>query len=135
MAECVFCDFVATQRRRSQMVYEDDRILAILDDSPLAEGHTLVILKEHHPDLTTVAPKDAGEMGRCVARIAGAIKAALGAEFVYVASIGEQVRHAHYHLVPRYKSDTTGFGHFLSSRTKLRNGAALATRIRAHLEG
>ncbi|MBI2037937.1 MAG: HIT family protein [Candidatus Magasanikbacteria bacterium] len=133
MADCVFCDFVATRRRHSQMVYEDDCVLAILDDNPLAEGHTLVILKSHHPDLTTVSPTDAAEMGRSVARIGGALKAALGAEFIYIASIGEQVRHVHFHLVPRYKGDAAGFGHFLSARTKLQNGQAIAAKIKACL--
>lgn len=111
--------------------------MVILDDFPKSTGHTLVILKEHQPDITFVSPEAAAAMGRSVARIAAAIKNALGAKFIYVASIGEQVQHVHWHLIPRYEKDGKGFIHFMSSRGKLSNepdkGVELAQKIRAKL--
>lgn len=133
-SECIFCGFVVDRSRHSQMVYEDEVLLAILEDFPMSRGHTLVILKEHHPDLTTVSPADAGAMGSSVARIAAAIKNALGAaKMIYVASIGEQVQHVHYHLIPRYEEDTKGYCFFMSSRGCLTDPEPIVARIREEL--
>ncbi len=134
MPECVFCEFVEKQTRHKQLIFENEKILAILDDNPIAHCHTLVILKEHHPDITTVSPKDAGELGKIVAHVAVAIKNAYNAKMVYVASLGESVRHVHYHLVPCYESSkASGFSHFLSPREKLRYGSDIAEVVRKHL--
>ncbi|MCA9391770.1 HIT family protein [candidate division WWE3 bacterium] len=44
--ECVFCKIV-DGAIPSYKVYEDDRVLAFLDISPINVGHTLVIPKQH----------------------------------------------------------------------------------------
>ncbi len=134
MEKCIFCEFVEKQTRHRQLIFENEKVLAILDDNPIAHGHTLVILKEHHPDITTVAPKDAAELGKIVAYIASAIKVAYNAEMIYVANLGESVHHVHYHLIPRYEhSKARGFTHFLSPRSKLEHGPAVAEVIRRYI--
>lgn len=133
MDPCVFCEIVSAGSRHEQVLFEDDAILVILDDFPLAKGHALVILKRHLPDLSAVSSEAASMLGKAVARVAAAIKAALDAESVYVASVGEQVRHVHYHVVPRYSRDSKGFCHFMSPRGKLRDAAKLSLMIRERL--
>lgn len=137
MSKCLFCELVANPSQRGQTVFEDGTLLVILDDFPKSIGHTLVILKEHQPDVTSILPEAAAAMGQQVTRVAAAIKNALGAKFIYVASIGEQVQHVHYHLIPRYEKDGKGFIHFMSSRGKLSNepdkGLELVQKIRAKL--
>lgn len=138
MSRCPFCELIADPSRRgSQAIFEDDVLLVILDDSPRATGHVLVILKEHQPDITSVSPEAAAAMGRVLPRIAAAIKDALGAEAIYAASVGEEVKHFHWHLIPRYKKDGKGFIHFMSTRGKLSDepdkGVELAQKIRAKL--
>lgn len=133
MPKCVFCRFVAEQSRSEHTVFENKMVLVVLDDFPIADGHTLVILKEHQPDIASVSPEAAAILGQTVAHIAAAIKEALGAKLVYVAALGESVRHVHYHLIPRYERDMTGFGHFMSSRKKLCGGTEIIKRIHSKL--
>ena len=128
--DCAFCAFIQTYAKEAQKLYEDEEVYAFLDDYPLAEGHTLIMLKAHHPDLSSVSPADAARLGEIVARLSKALKQAVNAEYIYVASLGEQVRHVHYHLIPRYNGDRKGFVHFLSPRGHLKDANTLATRIR-----
>jgi diadenosine tetraphosphate (Ap4A) HIT family hydrolase len=79
---------------------------ALADPSPLRGW--LVLTSERHvrawPDL---APDALVAIGPLAARVMSAQRSVLGAEHVYVFSIGDAVRHFHLHLVPRY-SDTPG---------------------------
>lgn len=130
---CAFCAFVLNRVKEQQTVYEDDEILVILDDYPIAHGHTLVILKDHCRDITCVPPEKAARLGANVARVAAALKGACNAALIYVASLGEQVQHVHYHLIPRYERDTKGFCHFMSPRGRLTNPEPVVARIKGEL--
>lgn len=55
--ECVFCGIVAHDVPAT-VVYEDVRVLAFLDVAPAADGHTLVVPKNHAQDLLSVSPGD-----------------------------------------------------------------------------
>ena len=46
--KCPFCQIVAG-KIPSKTIYEDDKVLAILDINPIAKGHVLVMPKEHYP--------------------------------------------------------------------------------------
>ena len=91
---CMFCSF-AGSRAGHATIYEDPQVYVFLDDYPLATGHTLVVLKNHVRDVTELSGVDAAELGRTVAHIARALKDALGATSIYVASVGEQVQHVY----------------------------------------
>jgi len=65
---CIFCNWVNGKQKAAQTVYEDESILVVLCDSPVAKGHTLVILKTHKCDLASVEIKDAAHLGEVVAR-------------------------------------------------------------------
>ncbi len=43
---CIFCD-IASGKRRSEIVYEDDRVVAFRDVNPMAPVHILVIPRDH----------------------------------------------------------------------------------------
>ena len=61
MKNCVFCKIVAGDIP-SDMVYQDELVVAFLDIAPLNPGHTLLIPREHHNSCTTVPPD-------CLARL------------------------------------------------------------------
>ena len=44
MKDCVFCKIIRNELPSSR-IYEDDKVLAILDINPVSTGHTLVIPK------------------------------------------------------------------------------------------
>ena len=44
--KCIFCKIIKGEIN-SKRVYEDDNFIGILDVNPKAEGHTLIIPKQH----------------------------------------------------------------------------------------
>lgn len=60
-----------------------------------------------------------------------AIKSGLGAEIVYVACISEEVKHIHFHLVPRYKNDKKGFALLAGERQALEAVEATIEKIQS----
>ena len=51
--DCIFCKIIKGEIP-CYKVYEDEIVLAFLDVSPKANGHTLIIPKEHTLDLTSI---------------------------------------------------------------------------------
>jgi histidine triad (HIT) family protein len=103
--DCVFCKIVAGEIPGAT-VYEDEHSLAFLDIGPVAEGHVLLIPKEHY---VTVADMPAETVGRVLAnlpRLARAIRTATGAEALNILQnngrpAGQVVPHVHFHLIPK----------------------------------
>ena len=50
--DCAFCQ--AIWDRNNEKIYEDDKVVAVLDERPAAPGHVLVLPKEHYPILEQV---------------------------------------------------------------------------------
>ncbi|HBX82029.1 MAG: HIT domain-containing protein [Propionibacteriaceae bacterium] len=102
---CLFCSIVAGEIP-SKLVYEDDAALAFLDINPWHAGHTLVIPKEH---VETVLEDSSilAEIAPAIVATAALLTAKLGADGMNVLSnaggvSGQEVFHAHVHLIPRY---------------------------------
>ncbi|KAI9989862.1 hypothetical protein PInf_020149 [Phytophthora infestans] len=51
---CTFC--CETLRARNHIVYEDAKVIAMLDDNPRAKKHVLVIPHEHIPSVDDLTP-------------------------------------------------------------------------------
>jgi len=105
MEDCIFCR-IASEEIASYKVYEDGKFFAFLDVNPKNKGHTLVIPKEHARWVWDV--EDAGGYMEVCKRIALAMKKAFGTDYVACAILGEEVPHAHIHLIPRFPKDGHG---------------------------
>ncbi|MEM7151354.1 MAG: HIT family protein [Myxococcota bacterium] len=87
-------------------VYEDEHVLAFLDVNPMAQGHLLVIPKERRAHLHELSPEQSAAIGRVLPMLARALMQATGAHAYNVlqnngADAGQEVMHAHFHLIPR----------------------------------
>lgn len=111
---CTFCGILAGQVAASR-VHEDDLTLAFLDIAPFSTGHTLVVPKTHEPSIRQLAEADASAVWRTARRVARAIGRALpeceGVSFLAAdgEAAGQEVPHAHLHVVPRRTGDGLGF--------------------------
>ena len=56
MEECIFCKIIAREIP-SQVVYEDDNLLAFRDSNPVAPVHVLVVPKSHVTSLQDLSEK------------------------------------------------------------------------------
>lgn len=109
MDNCIFCKIIDGSIP-STIVYEDDDFKAILDISPAAKGHVLVLPKKHCADLLSIDHDIATKALLVASKIANAQKKALGCDGInLLQNSGEaawqSVFHLHIHLIPRYNND------------------------------
>jgi histidine triad (HIT) family protein len=132
MVGCEFCAIVAGDRG-AHVVHDGEHALAILDETPTREGHTVVLPKSHHEEL--LGTEEAGkEVFRVVDTVAAGLREVLqpdGFSVFYTSGpmVGS-VRHAHVHVVPREEGDRISLA---LDRSALDHDAAadLAERVRA----
>jgi histidine triad (HIT) family protein len=116
------------------MVYGDTLSVAFLDISPVNPGHTLVIPRRHVPSVVDLTPEEGQVLLLASQRIALAQRTCLKCEgnTIHLADgevAGQEVAHAHFHVIPRYSGDgfglrlPPGYGH-LEDRTELDTVAA-----------
>src|SRR5688500_10903958 len=108
MAETIFTKIIRGEIP-AHKVYEDDRVLAFLDISPLSPGHTLVIPKEPAATLDELDDESAAAIGRVLPRLARAVKKATGCEaYNLLQNNGplahQAVFHVHFHIIPKTDS-------------------------------
>ena len=65
MNDCLFCRIVARQSP-SDIVYEDDAVVAFKDIYPKAPVHLLIVPRRHIASLVDATDEDALVLGRCV---------------------------------------------------------------------
>ncbi len=129
--ECVFCE-IARGRAPAHVVYEGERVLAILDKYPVSEGHTLVIPREHYRDIFELPEELLAEMMRIAKLVALAQRRALGARGVRLLmnngrEAGQEVMHAHMHVIPR------GVAELARRPLRPEEGERVASALRAAL--
>ena len=108
MKDCIFCK-ITNKEIPCNKIYEDKEFLAFLDIKPLNPGHTLIIPKKHYKWIWDI--ENFGSYFEFVKKVESSIEKALNPERVVIGVAGEEVPHAHVHLVPRFKDD--GHGGFI----------------------
>ncbi|KIP03734.1 hypothetical protein PHLGIDRAFT_77062 [Phlebiopsis gigantea 11061_1 CR5-6] len=99
---CVFCKIISGDSPAFK-VYEDEKVVAILDIQPLRPGHTLVIPKTHEPRVSELPPEFAAAVGVAVSKVSNAIAQGLENTALNVVcnqEYAQAVPHVHYHIIP-----------------------------------
>jgi len=99
---CPFCRIIRGEAPAFQ-VYEDDKVIAILDLLPLRPGHTLVIPKAHYARVSELPPEYAAAVGAAVSKVSHAMTEALqntALNIVCNQEYAQAVAHVHYHIIP-----------------------------------
>jgi histidine triad (HIT) family protein len=134
---CIFCK-IARKEAPAEIVYESDRVLAMLDIRPIHYGHALIIPKIHCTDFLSVPEESLHELIQTTQVVARAIVKAYDLEGFNVFSnngriAGQSVFHFHLHVVPRYSGDAVRFAPMLKSY----DGSSMAEhgeRIRRNIQ-
>lgn len=85
------------------LVYEDGRAIAFFNRWPTQRGYTLVAPKEHREQATgDFAVEEYLDLQRVIYQVAEAVREEVGAERMYVLSLGSNQgnAHVHWHVVP-----------------------------------
>jgi len=141
MHGCIFCSIIRGQSPATR-VYEDDKMLVVMDIKPITTGHMLIIPKRHAEFLTELEDDLAGEMFKVAKRIGIALKKSKlrvkGINYLLAdgAEAGQEVFHTHLHVIPRYRGD----GFYLHMPAKYEKETTsydlenAATKIRAQMK-
>jgi histidine triad (HIT) family protein len=135
MTDCTFCKIVAKEIA-AKIVYEDNTTIAFLDRKPVNLGHALVIPKQHAADMFALSPGAWSALMHTVHFLASAIAAAAHADGINIrmnnkAAAGQDVFHAHVHVVPRFTGD--GLSHWQGTAQSDIESELTAEKIRAVL--
>lgn len=106
--DCIFCK-ILEGKIPSYKIYEDNHVYAFLDITQGTKGHTLIIPKEHLPNVYDLTEDVAQNMFKVVPKIAKALKSAFNPIGLNIISNNgkplQSVMHFHIHLIPRYEND------------------------------
>jgi diadenosine tetraphosphate (Ap4A) HIT family hydrolase len=102
---CPFCN-VEPER----IVAENSLAIAVLDNYPVSEGHTLVVPREHKASLFELSAQTQAAMWQLVGEVRHKLNLELTATGFNIGlndgtAAGQTVMHAHIHVIPRFKDD------------------------------
>lgn len=104
MEECIFCKII-NKRIPSQILYEDDDVIAFKDIEPVAPVHVLILPKKHIASILDLSDEDQKLVGK-IYMVIQKLAVDLGVDktgFRVVTNCGEDagqtVKHIHFHLL------------------------------------
>lgn len=127
MNECVFCH---KEQLVTDIIYEDEQVMAFMDMEPINEGHVLVVPKEHYLDADEMPDELLAHLMSVSKKIVAALKKIYNPDGYSIMQNGgafNDVGHYHLHIFPRYHDD--GFGWTYGDTEKAVN-SEIAKRIK-----
>ncbi len=107
--DCIFCNIISKEAP-SEIIYEDEDIIAFLDINPINYGHLLVLTKKHFDNFLMVPENLLNKLINRVQFLAGIVKRATSADGFNTMSnngtaAGQRIFHFHFHIIPRFEND------------------------------
>ena len=114
MEDCILCKIIKGELP-SKTVYEDDLIKVIMNINPATDGHLLVLPKEHYTNIMDINDEVLLHSIKMIReKLYPDTKEALGCEGMTIAEnndLGQEIKHFHLHLIPRYPDDNADFNY------------------------
>ena len=114
MNDCIFCKIIKGEIP-SRTIYEDKTIQIIMNINPSTDGHLLVIPKEHMVNILDTDEKVITHSIQVIKKkIYPLLKERLKCEGLTLAQnneLGQEIKHYHIHIIPRYKDDHADFSY------------------------
>jgi len=114
IGDCVICDLLSGELEVS-LVHRDELCAAFMDIQPINSGHMLVVPVRHSSGLGHLRSEEGSQMFRVAQALAKVLRSSsVKCEGVNLfmadgEAAGQELFHAHMHVVPRYLGDGFGF--------------------------
>ena len=122
MNDCIFCKIINGELP-SKTVYEDDLTKVIMNINPNTNGHLLVLPKEHYTNIIDIPDEIVTHSLKVIREtLFPLLKERLNCEGLTLAEnneLGQEIKHFHIHLIPRYPDDGADFNYDESKLTDL----------------
>ena len=100
-----------------KLLFENDLFECMLVGNPRAPGHTVIISKAHYKDMLEIPDDLCCEVYLFAKKAMCALKAAYGAESVYLCTMCDgPMNHFHVQLIPRFSHEKRGSRNFVKER-------------------
>ncbi len=86
-------------------LWEDDRLYVIEVDDEHQPGMCRVIWRQHVAEMTELTPEERRHFMAVVWGVEAALRDVLVPHKINLASLGNQVPHLHWHVIPRWQDD------------------------------
>jgi diadenosine tetraphosphate (Ap4A) HIT family hydrolase len=99
--DCVFC-----REDGGEVLWSDDALRVVLADEPDWPGLCRVIWGAHVAEMSDLSDGDRARVMTAVNGVERAMRRVLVPEKINLASLGNQVPHVHWHIIPRFSNDS-----------------------------
>ena len=108
MNDCLFCKIIKKELP-SKTIYEDQLIQVIMNINPLTNGHLLKKKKKHFTNILDIDEEFINHSFKIIKKeLYPILKEKLnckGLTIIETNELGQEIRHFHIHLIPRYEND------------------------------
>lgn len=105
--DCIFCK-INNKEISSYTIYEDEIIRVMMDINPVTNGHLLIIPKTHYTNLVDIPIDTLAHIQSIAKKMYELLKEKLNIDGLTLCQnneYGQEIKHYHLHLIPRYKND------------------------------
>lgn len=107
--KCLFCEII-NKEKKTYIIAENEGAIAILDISPVSDGHVLLISKNHFTNISEVDEKSWKYLLPLMKNIINKLKMTFQPQgFNIISNMGEiayqSIFHLHIHIIPKYTKD------------------------------
>jgi len=107
--QCIFCG-IASGQIPSKKIYEDDRVIAVLDIYPANPAHLLVLTKKHYAIFNQIPKDEVAHLAQICRRISELLFKVVKPEGInfFIANgpvAGQKAPHMILHAIPRFAGD------------------------------
>ena len=111
--QCVFCQIIAG-KVQSRKVYEDDKVIALLDINPANPGHMLLLTKEHYSIMPQIPDDEIAHVFMAVKALSNSMLRGIDAQGTNIIvangiAAGQRAQHFMAHVIPRKDNDGVNF--------------------------
>ena len=99
--DCVFC-----REDGGELLWADDALRVVLADEPDFPGFCRVIWNAHVAEMSDLSDNERAKLMTAVNGVERAIRRVVAPAKVNLASLGNQVPHVHWHVIPRHSNDS-----------------------------
>ncbi len=111
--QCIFCQIIAG-KVQSKKVYEDDKVMAILDINPANPGHMLLLTKEHYSIMPQIPEDEVAYVFLVAKSLSNSLLRGVDAQGTNIivangVAAGQRSQHFMVHIIPRKENDGINF--------------------------
>jgi diadenosine tetraphosphate (Ap4A) HIT family hydrolase len=99
--DCVFC-----REDGGEVLWKDDTMRVVLADEPDWPGLCRVIWGAHVAEMSDLSDEERARVMTAVNIVERAMRRVLVPDKINLASLGNQVPHVHWHVIPRFTNDS-----------------------------